>query len=122
MSPSVSYAVLPCASRRGSVAAVHEAGPAEPPKPLDINITIDVMRHAYTDAVDVVYLLSGDGDFVELVSEVARSGKKVCLGALSSGLEPRLRYAVDRFILLDDLFFHPVQEAAPSPREAADAS
>lgn len=75
---------------------------------VDINITIDVMRHAYTHAVDVVYLFSGDGDFVHLVEEVARSGKKVCVGAFSSGLEPRLRVAADRFALLDEHFFEPI--------------
>jgi uncharacterized LabA/DUF88 family protein len=86
---------------------------------VDINITIDVMRHAYTDAVDVIYLFSGDGDFLELVAEVARRGKKICLGAFSSGLEPRLRSAVDRFILLDNLFLAPVpppEIAAPEPK------
>lgn len=78
---------------------------------VDINITIDVMRHANTDAVDVVYLFSGDGDFVELVEEVGRSGKKICVAAFSSGLDPRLRVVADRFILLDDLYFAP----APGP-------
>jgi uncharacterized LabA/DUF88 family protein len=72
---------------------------------VDINIVIDMMRHCYTDAVDVVYLLSGDGDFVHLVEEIARSGKQVCLGAFSSGLEPRLRSSVDQFYSLDDVFF-----------------
>ena len=42
---------------------------------VDVNMTIDVMRHAYTDAVDVVYLLSGDGDFVELVGRVESEGR-----------------------------------------------
>jgi uncharacterized LabA/DUF88 family protein len=82
---------------------------------VDINITIDSMRHAYSDAVDVIYLLSGDGDFVHLVEELARSGKKVCLGAFSSGLEPRLKSCVDRFVLLDDLFFEPLATPLPVP-------
>ncbi len=77
---------------------------------VDINITIDVMRHSYANAIDVVYLFSGDGDFVNLVEEVARSGKKVCLAAFSSGLEPRLVSAVDRFVLLDDFYFEPIQQ------------
>jgi len=79
---------------------------------VDINIVIDMMRHCYTDAVDVVYLLSGDGDFLNLVEEIARSGKKVCLGAFSSGLDPRLRSAVDRFFSLDDIYFEPTPPAA----------
>jgi uncharacterized LabA/DUF88 family protein len=89
---------------------------------VDINITIDVMRHAYTDAVDVVYLFSGDGDFVELVEDVGRGGKRICVAAFSSGLDPRLRVVADRFVLLDDLFFEPVPtpgQIAPAPVGAA---
>ena len=81
---------------------------------VDINITIDAMRHAYSDAVDVVYLLSGDGDFLHLVEDLARSGKKVCVGAFTSGLEPRLRTSVDRFVLLDDIFFQPISSGPES--------
>ena len=81
---------------------------------VDINITIDVMRHCYSNAIDVVYIFSGDGDFVNLVEEVARSGKKVCVAAFSSGLERRLVTSVDRFVLSDDFYFEPVV-LAPSP-------
>jgi uncharacterized LabA/DUF88 family protein len=81
---------------------------------VDINITIDMMRHAYTDAVDVVYLFSGDGDFVELVEDIGRSGKRVCVAAFSSGLDPRLPVVADRFFLLDDLYFDPI----PAPKQA----
>jgi uncharacterized LabA/DUF88 family protein len=81
---------------------------------VDINIVIDAMRHAYSDAVEVVYLFSGDGDFAHLVEEIARSGKKVCLAAFSSGLEPKLAYKVDRFILLDDFYFEPVSTEGSS--------
>ena len=74
---------------------------------VDINIVIDVMRHASMDAVDVVYLFSGDGDFVDLVEEVGRSGKRICVAAFSSGLDPRMRVMPDRFTLLDPLYFQP---------------
>jgi uncharacterized LabA/DUF88 family protein len=83
---------------------------------VDINITIDVMRHAFTDAVDVVYLFSGDGDFVDLIEEVGRSGKRICVAAFSSGLDPRLRVMADRFVLLDDFYFAPI--AALDPPQA----
>jgi len=77
---------------------------------VDINITIDVMRHAYSNAIDVVYLFSGDGDFVNLAEEVARSGKKICIASFSSGLEPRLISSADRFVLLDDFYFEPMPQ------------
>lgn len=75
---------------------------------VDINITIDVMRHACRRDVDVVYLFSGDGDFLELVREASRNGQKVCVGAFSSGLEQRMRSVGDGFIDLDEIFFTPV--------------
>jgi uncharacterized LabA/DUF88 family protein len=71
------------------------------------------MRHAYTGAVEIVYLFSGDGDFVELVEDIGRSGTRVCVAAFSSGVEPRLSVVADRFYLLDDLFF----EAVPAPNQ-----
>ena len=84
---------------------------------VDINIVIDAMRHAYSDDVDVVYVFSGDGDFVNLVEDIARSGKRVCVAAFSSGLERRLVTSVDRFVLLDDFFFESAEiagEAVPA--------
>lgn len=80
---------------------------------VDINIAIDIMRHAYTGAIDVVYLFSGDGDFSELVEEVARSGKRICVAAFSSGLDSSLPVMADRFYDLDQLYFE---------TEAADAN
>lgn len=62
------------------------------------------MRHCYRDDVDVVYLISGDGEFLHLVEEVSRSGKKIVVGAFSSGLEPPMRSTVDRCFLFDDLY------------------
>lgn len=88
---------------------------------VDINITIDMMRHAYTGAVDVAYLFSGDGDFVELVEDIGRSGKRVCVAAFSSGLDPRLRVVADRFFLLDDLYFDPVTPVAPGATQSGAA-
>jgi hypothetical protein len=72
---------------------------------VDINITIDVMRHACGRDIDVIYLFSGDGDFLELVREASRNGQKVCVGAFSSGLERRMRSVGDSFIDLDEVFF-----------------
>ena len=75
---------------------------------VDINIAIDVTRHAYNNSVDVVYLFSGDGDFVNLVEDAGRSGKRICVAAFSSGLDQRLPVVADRFFVLDDLYFEPV--------------
>lgn len=34
---------------------------------VDINITVDALRHAYNDSVDSIYLLSGDGDYLPVI-------------------------------------------------------
>lgn len=72
---------------------------------VDLQIIVDVMRYAFTDAVDRVYLATGDGDFIPLISEVMRRGKQVELLAFSSGLSPLLRSRVDRLHIIDDIFF-----------------
>lgn len=72
---------------------------------VDINIIIDIMRYSFSDAIDRVYLASGDGDYLPLIQEVMRRGKQVELLAFSSGLNPSLRKSVDAFHSLDDKFF-----------------
>lgn len=72
---------------------------------VDIQIVIDIMRFAFTDEIDRVYLASGDGDYLPLVEEVMRRGKQVELLAFSSGLNGALPYSVDRFFNLDSVFF-----------------
>jgi uncharacterized LabA/DUF88 family protein len=72
---------------------------------VDLHMIVDVMRYAFTDAIDRVYLATGDGDFLPLISEVMRRGKQVELLAFSSGLSPVLRSRVDRLHILDSTFF-----------------
>src|SRR6266545_4775084 len=68
---------------------------------VDIQIVIDVMRCAHSDQFEQIYILSGDGDYLPLVREVAHLGKQIRLSAFSSGLNPELQSCVDRFTLLD---------------------
>ena len=72
---------------------------------VDIQIVIDVMRYAFTDEIDRVYLASGDGDYLPLITEVMRRGKQVEVLAFSSGLNDQLKYSADRFQNLDAMFF-----------------
>jgi uncharacterized LabA/DUF88 family protein len=71
---------------------------------VDINITIDTMRYAFSD-IDLIVLISGDGDFIPLIEEIMHKGKRVWVYAFSSGLDRRLRYISDEFKELDDIFF-----------------
>src|ERR1051325_3802577 len=75
-------------------------------KVVDVDITIDVMRAVLQMPIEGFYLLTGDGDYLALVREIARTtSKQVYLGAFSSGLAEPLKYNVEAFIDLDPIFF-----------------
>lgn len=75
-------------------------------KVVDVDITMDVMRAALTMPVDGIFLLSGDGDYLPLVREVARAtSKQVYVGAFSDGLADALKHCAEEFIDLDPFFF-----------------
>jgi uncharacterized LabA/DUF88 family protein len=78
---------------------------AQKTRSVDINITIDALRHAFHNDADEFTFITGDSDFVLLVEAVMREGKYVRVMALSSGLLPRLQHAADNFWPLDDFFF-----------------
>lgn len=73
-------------------------------KGVDISLTKDMLAHAFLDNYDLALLVSGDGDYVPLVSEVMRRGKMVSVAAFESGLNPALRLAADHFIDLTEFF------------------
>lgn len=79
-------------------------------KSVDINLTVDALRHANQPKWDVIWIFSGDGDYLPLVEEISRLGKQVWLSAFSSGLNPRLKHAADDFFSLDDVFFKPIED------------
>jgi len=65
-------------------------------KGVDICLTKDMLSHAFLDHYEVACLVSGDGDYVPLVEEVKRLGKRVtCLFFPSQGLNPKLKLACD---------------------------
>lgn len=80
-------------------------------KGVDIQMTVDVLSNTYQNNLDVVYLVSGDGDYEPLISECQRQGKLVFVAALSNGLSPRLPLVADRFTNLDHYYFHELPTA-----------
>lgn len=76
-------------------------------KGVDIQMTVDILSQVYNNNVDTVYLIAGDGDYLPIINEVIRMGKQVYLAAFSAGLNKKLKYKVDQFHLLDDLYFQP---------------
>jgi uncharacterized LabA/DUF88 family protein len=80
----------------------------------DISITVDVMRACYRDHAKIIWLFSGDGDFLSLFNEIVHNGKVAYASAVSSGCNDEIRYAVDEFLPLDKYLF----EGEPSPVES----
>lgn len=74
-------------------------------KGVDINMTVDILKHVYYDNLDTVFLVTGDGDYFPIIDESIRRGKTVYVASLSSGLNPKLPILADRFFDLDKIYF-----------------
>lgn len=67
-------------------------------KGVDIALTKEMLSHAFRDNYDVAALVAGDADYVPLVEEVKRLGKRVHLWFFDyKGLSDRLKLACDQF-------------------------
>lgn len=65
----------------------------------DVGIVIDAIRTA--PGVDVVILVSGDGDFIPLVEYLKNQGKRLEVMAFGKTTSSHLREVADEFIDLD---------------------
>ena len=66
----------------------------------DVGIVIDAIRTA--PGIDVVVLVSGDGDFIALVEYLKNMGKRVEVVAFGRSTSGKLKEAADEFVDLDD--------------------
>jgi uncharacterized LabA/DUF88 family protein len=78
----------------------------KPSKGVDIALATDLLGHAFRDNFDAAVLIAGDGDYVPMVEEVKRLGKRVYVSFLArdGGLSPRLRIAADEFFPVERWF------------------
>ena len=90
----------------------HKTSKSRKTRNVDINIIIDVMRAAHLRNSELIYLLSGDGDYLPLIEEAMRLGKQVYLCAFGAGLNESLCSSVDLFEGLDNVFFKSVPKIA----------
>jgi len=65
----------------------------------DVGITVDAIRIA--PSVDTVVLVSGDGDFFQLVEYLKNQGKRVEIIAFGRSASSKLRETADEFIDLE---------------------
>ena len=74
-------------------------------KGVDIALTKEMLSHAFRDNYDTAALVTADGDFIPLVEEVKRLGKRVHLWFFdASCVNPKLKLSVDRFADLSNRF------------------
>jgi len=66
----------------------------------DVGIVIDAIRTA--SGVDVIVLISGDGDFIPLVEYLKNQGKRVEVIAFGRSASSKLKEAADEFIDLGE--------------------
>lgn len=86
----------------------------------DLEIAIDALRTAPN--VDVVVLVTGDGDFVPLVRQLKMMGKRVEVIGFTKSSAPDLREAADRFFPVTRRLLRPIaadRRSRPPQRSAS---
>jgi uncharacterized LabA/DUF88 family protein len=76
----------------------------EKAKGVDIALTRDMLVHAFFDHYDTAVLYSADADYIPVIEEVKRLGRRVILHSFKEAVTPPLLHAVDAFFDLTDLF------------------
>jgi uncharacterized LabA/DUF88 family protein len=66
----------------------------------DVGIVVDAIR--VSASVDVIVLVSGDGDFIPLVEYLKNQGKRVEVIAFGKSTSSKLKETADEFINLED--------------------
>ncbi len=72
-------------------------------KGIDVALAVEALSLAYQDAYDAALLVSGDGDYVELVESIKRTGKHVECAMFKNQSAGILLEYVDIFQPLDEL-------------------
>jgi uncharacterized LabA/DUF88 family protein len=79
----------------------HKPKPDKKAKGVDIALTKDMLMHAFFGNYEIAVLVSGDGDYVPVVEEIKRLGKRVVVAFFTDeGLNPELRRAADELYSL----------------------
>lgn len=57
-----------------------------------------MLLHAFFDHYDIAILIAGDGDYLPLVEEIKRLGKRLHIGFFyDASLNPSLKLSADKF-------------------------
>jgi uncharacterized LabA/DUF88 family protein len=88
-------------------------------KGVDIALATDMLGGAYRGTYDTAVLVAGDGDYVPLVEEVKRLGRRVVVAfyGRGHGLNDELRLAADGYKDLDDFAIRRWKDYAEQVRQ-----
>lgn len=75
-------------------------------KGIDVAIAVDMLSMAYSNSIDVFYLVSADADFVPVVDEIKRIGKKVFNVSFANGASYHLRNTCDGYVKLTEVIMN----------------
>jgi uncharacterized LabA/DUF88 family protein len=72
-------------------------------KGVDVALAVDLIAMAWENAYDTAILVSGDEDYLGVVSKVMSKGRNVELASFRNCLSSKLRKAVLKVTILDDI-------------------
>ncbi len=73
-------------------------------KKVDIAMFIDAFNYSILDNIEEIHLMTGDSDFIPIIQEIMRRGKKVTVSSFSSGVKDEMKHVPDTYQCLDDIF------------------
>lgn len=76
----------------------------------DVEMSLDIARIAYTNAPDIVVLVSGDSDFIPIVLDLRGRGIRVEVAAFNVSMSRQLALKSSGFINLDALIGNEISE------------
>lgn len=83
-------------------------------KGVDIALTKDFLSHAFFNNYDVAAVVAGDGDYVPVVQEAKRLGKRIYVAFFDGKwLSPELKLSADRFYEMTPFFKEKWQHYKP---------
>ncbi len=83
-----------------------------PSKQVDIAMVIDAFNYSIIDNIDEIHIMSGDSDFIPVIQEIMRRGKKVTVSSFSSGVKDEMKHIPDTYQCLDNIFLTKKKEKA----------
>lgn len=73
-------------------------------KGIDVALVTDMLTLGFNKAYDTAIIVSGDGDYIHAVDQLKALGMSVEVAIFENVLSPELKRAVDKCIILDNMY------------------